>query len=272
MAKESKSLVQVIDTQAHKIQEILPEGMNSDKDAARVVRLARLAIVRNPKLMECTPISVVEAIMAASQLGLEIASPIGGAHLVPYGKKCQMIPDYRGMIRLALRNGDCRKLVAREVYDGDMFHIIQGTREDIEHVPMLGDEPRADENIIGFYAVATLAGGETVHEYASRGDVDKIRARSKAGSSGPWKTDYAAMGKKTMIKRVLKWLDLSPELAQAIEYDNRGETGFGGASTDRDTDDSVEEEMRERARQAQDELSDNLDQARKEELVGAEDE
>ena len=151
-----------------------------------------------------------------------------------------------------------------------MFHVIQGTREDIEHVPLLGDEPRADDNITGFYAVATLADGVTVHEYAPRGDVDKIRARSAAGNKGPWKTDYAAMGKKTMIKRVLKWLDLSPDLALAIEMDNRGEVGYGTASTDRDTTESVEEDMRDRARQAQDELSDSLDEARKEELIGEE--
>ena len=90
---KSKSLVEVIDTQAHKIREILPEGMNSEADAQRVIRLARLAIVRNPDLLECSPLSVVEAIMTARQLGLEIASPIGGAHLVPFKRKCQMVPD-----------------------------------------------------------------------------------------------------------------------------------------------------------------------------------
>ena len=268
--KEQKSLVQIIDTQEFKIREILPEGMNSASDAQRVIRLARLAIVRNPDLLNCTPISVVEAIMTASQLGLEIASPIGGAHLVPFGKVCQMIPDYRGLIRLALRKGDVRKLVAREVYEGDVFHIIQGTREDIEHVPQLGGEARADEDITGFYAVATLADAITVHEYAPRGDVDKIRARSKAGSKGPWGTDYAAMGKKTLVKRVLKWLDLSPDLALAIEMDTRGETGYSASSTDGDTEESIEEEMRQRARDAQDQLAESLDDARREEIVGSE--
>ncbi len=266
--KQSKSLVQVIDTQAHKIRDILPEGMNSEKDAQRVIRLARLAIVRNPDLLKCSPISVVEAIMSASQLGLEIASPLGGAHLVPFKGKCQMIPDYRGLIRLALRKGDCRKLVAREVYEGDMFHVIQGTTEMIEHVPLLGEESRRDEDITGFYAVATLTDGVTVHEYASRGDVDKIRGRSAAGNKGPWKTDYAAMGKKTLIKRVLKWLDLSPDLAMAMEYDTRGDTGYSTSSGDRDTEESVEEDMAEQARQAQKELSENLEQARREELIG----
>jgi recombination protein RecT len=148
--------------------------------------------------------------------------------------------------------------------------VIQGTSESIEHIPALQHAERADSEIEGFYAVASLANGLTVHEYAPRGDVDKIRARSKAGSSGPWKTDYAAMGKKTMIKRVLKWLDLSPDLAMAIEYDNRGETGYSTASSDRDTEESVEEDMKERARQSQKDLSKNLDEARREELVGDE--
>ena len=263
MAK--KDLPAIIATQEDKIQEILPPGM----DAKRVVRLARLAIVRNPKLLECDPISVVESIMQASQLGLEIASPIGGAHLVPFGKKCQMIPDYRGLIRLALKSGDVLRLVAREVYEGDMFHVIQGTTEMIEHVPLLGDEPRGDENITGFYAVASLANGLTVHEYAPRGDVDKIRARSAAGNKGPWKTDYAAMGKKTLIKRVLKWLDLSPDLALAIEMDTRGD-GYSTSTTDMDTEESIEEEMREQARKTQDELGESLDDARREEIVGSE--
>ena len=271
MAEESKSLVQVIDSQEWKIQEILPEGQNSEADAKRVVRLARLAIVRNPDLLKCTPISVVEAIMVASQLGLEIASPIGGAHLVPFGKTCQMIPDYRGLIRLALRNGDCEKLIAREVYRDDYFDVIQGTTESIDHRPHLGDEAaREDGDVVRFYAVATMAGGGTVHEWATAGDVNKIRDRSKAGAKGPWGSDYVAMGKKTMIKRVLKWLDLSPDLALAIEYDNRGEVGYGSSSTDRDTESTVEEEMREKARQAQDELAESLDEARRQEIVGSE--
>ena len=267
---EGKSLVQIIDTQGFKIREILPEGMNSEQDAKRVIRLARLAIVRNPDLLKCTPLSVVEAIMTASQLGLEIASPIGGAHLVPFKTTCQMIPDYRGLIRLALRKGDVRKLVAREVYVGDMFHVIQGTREEIEHVPLLGEGARPDEDITDFYAVATLADGVTVHEYAPRGDVDKIKDRSKAGSKGPWGSDYAAMGKKTMVKRVLKWLDLSPDLALAIEMDTRGETGYSSSSADSDTEESIEEEMRQKAREAQDALAESLDDSRREEIVGSE--
>jgi recombination protein RecT len=239
-------------------------------DPKRVVRLGKFAVHRNPALLKCDPISVIEAIVTACQLGLEINSPIGGAHLVPYGKRCQMIPDYRGLIKLALQNDDVVKLIAREVYEGDLFHIIQGTSESIEHVPLLGGEPRPDSAITGFYAVATLKSGVTVHEYAPQGDVEKIRERSRAGNSGPWKTDYAAMGKKTLIKRVLKWLDLSPQLALAIEMDNRGDMGWGSSTTDSDSEADVQKDMAEKARATQEAMTERLADERRTEIIGEE--
>jgi recombination protein RecT len=266
---EKINLPTLIERSELRFADVLPEGM----DPKRVVRLAKFAVHRNPALLKCDPVSVIEAIVTACQLGLEINSPIGGAHLVPYKTRCQMIPDYRGLVKLALQNDDCLKLVAREVYDGDLFHIIQGTTESIEHVPMLGNEARMDDDITGFYAVATLkapSGVVTVHEYASKGDVDKIRARSRAGNSGPWQTDYAAMGKKTMVKRVLKWLDLSPQLALAIEMDNRGDMGFSGSTTDQDSEADLSKDMAEKARHDQEEMSRNLADSRRTEIIGEE--
>ncbi len=263
---DKPNLPAIIEQSETRIADVLPDGM----DPKRVVRLAKFAVHRNPALLKCDPVSVIEAIVTASQLGLEINSPIGGAHLVPYAKRCQMIPDYRGLIKLALQNDDCLKLVAREVYEGDLIHIMQGTSESIEHVPLLGGEVRMDDDITGFYAVATLKGGVTVHEYAPKGDVDKIRARSRAGNSGPWSTDYAAMGKKTMVKRVLKWLDLSPQLALAIEMDNRGDTGWAGSTTDSDTEADVAADMAEKARAEQEALTNRLADERRTEIVGEE--
>lgn len=265
MAKSNlPALIQQSET---RIAEVLPEGM----DPKRVVRLARLAVHRNPTLLQCDPVSVIEAILQASQLGLEIASPIGGAHLVPFKRKCQMIPDYRALIRLALKAEACIKLVAREVYAVDHFDVLQGSTDRLVHIPEVDSEARDDSDIIAFYAVATiLEKGDsivTVHEWAPRGDVDKIRARSRAGDSGPWVTDYAAMGKKTMVKRVCKWLDLSPELGIAIELDNRYDSGENGAVLDGD-EESTSEQMAEATRRKHEEMSERLAQQREAEIMG----
>jgi hypothetical protein len=57
-------------------------------------------------------------------------------------------------------------------------------------------------------------------------EIDGIKNRSQSGNSGPWVTDYTEMAKKTVIKRLLKLADLSPEIAErvavAIENDDSG--------------------------------------------------
>jgi hypothetical protein len=52
-------------------------------------------------------------------------------------------------------------------------------------------------------------------------EVDGIRGRSKSGQRGPWVTDYEEMGKKTVIRKLCKYLPLSIELDTAVELDNR---------------------------------------------------
>mgnify|MGYP001813293132 CR=1 FL=1 len=238
----SKNLPALLDAAEVRVAEVLPSGM----DPKRVMRLARMAIHKNPRIANCDPVSVIEAIMTASRLGLEIDSPVGGAHLVPFKGKCQMIPDYRGLIKLVLATGRVQKLVARPVYRGEKFQMIQGSREEIQHIPMYEGE-KSDDDIVGFYAVATMVSGATTHEYASREEVDKIRARSRAKDNGPWVTDFAAMGCKTMVKRLIKWLPVAGAVAEAVEHDNRAEGYVSGVMES----DSAQELLAARARESQ---------------------
>ncbi|MEV8169625.1 recombinase RecT, partial [Microbacterium paraoxydans] len=53
----------------------------------------------------------------------------------------------------------------------------------------------------------------------SPGDVERVRQRSKAKSSGPWRTDYDAMARKTAIRQLFKLLPKSTELAHAVAHD-----------------------------------------------------
>jgi hypothetical protein len=73
-----------------------------------------------------------------------------------------------------------------------------------------------------------------------------------------------------MVKRVLKWLDLSPQLALAIEMDNRGDVGWGNATTDSDTEASVASDLAEKARAAQEGLTERLADERRTEIQGEE--
>lgn len=54
----------------------------------------------------------------------------------------------------------------------------------------------------------------------SKEEIDAVRRRSKAVSSGPWVTDYFEMAKKTAFRRVSKWIPLSAEIVEAFERDD----------------------------------------------------
>ena len=232
-----------------KLAELLPPGHDVD----RVIRLARLAVHRNPYLLKCDPVSVIEAIMHAGQLGLEIGRL---AHIVPFKGKAQMIPDYKGLIHLAMASDKVLKIEARLVYAGEAFSVMEGTQAGITHVPTMTAEARDDADIVGAYAVATLAASgvtATLHEWMPRGEVEKIRAISQTGNKAhsPWTNFYGAMAKKTVLKRLLKMLPQDPAVGVAVELDNRYETGSSSASVPGDTAATIARERVEAAQMAQ---------------------
>ena len=54
----------------------------------------------------------------------------------------------------------------------------------------------------------------------SKDEVDSIRKRSKSSGNGPWVTDYDEMAKKTVFRRLSKWLPQSPEMQKAFDIDD----------------------------------------------------
>jgi recombination protein RecT len=87
---------------------------------------------------------------------------------------------------------------------------------------MTGD--RGD--IIAFYAIAKLKGGGHAFEVMPRSDVDAVmRSTQSKGQWGPWKDHYPEMGRKTVIRRLAKYLPLSIEFATAAALDGQAEAG-----------------------------------------------
>ena len=240
------------------IAAILPKHLTPE----RMVALCALAATKTPQLKECTPLSLFNAIVHASRLGLEIGQH---AHLVPFKNskagvtEVVMVPDYRGLISLAVRSGKVKHIDARAVYKDDAFDYQYGTQPLILHKPKL-DAERGEKEMVAFYAAAHLVDGTVVFDVMSKAEVDGIRARSRAKDAGPWATDYEAMGKKTVVKRLAKFLPQTPELAAAIELDNRGETGeIGTVSAIIDSPESVNAAVAQETKAKLDTLKGKLD-------------
>ena len=198
------------------IQRALPKHMDAD----RIARIALTAVRTTPKLLECDQMSFMAAVMQSAQLGVEPNTGLGQAYLIPYGKQVQFQLSYKGLIDLATRSGQYKAIYAHEVYANDEFSYSYGLNKDLVHVP--SQEPNGEP--IGYYAVYHLKNGGYDFVYWTKERVDqhaqKFSQAVQKGWTSPWKTNYDAMAKKTVLKEVLKYAPKSIELQKTVEADS----------------------------------------------------
>lgn len=222
---------------------VLPKHITAE----RMMKIAMGALRTTPKLMNCTVESLFGAVVACSQLGLEPNTPMGHVYLIPFDKKkkqdgqwvvertdVQVIIGYKGMLDLARRSGQIVSISAHEVCENDDFDYAYGLDEVLHHKPAMGERGE----VIAFYAVAKLKDGGHCFEVMSRAQVDEIRDGSQGYKSAaesarkynkpmdtPWANNYVEMGRKTVTRRLFKWLPMSIEMAAAAALDGRAEAG-----------------------------------------------
>jgi len=203
----------------------------------KLLKMFGVAMVRTPKLAQCSVESVLDAAMTLAELGLSPGFS-GEAYLIPYNNKdgmfCQLIVGYKGYIKIAARSGisiDCHL-----VYRGDTFELEYGSEPKLIHKPNLDGDP-GDADIIGAYTVATggMLTGPKI-EFMTRKQILGIKAKSKASGSGPWVDHFAEMCRKTVIRRAFKFLPLDsdeiPTLAETEAKEFNAGAFDGGDSTE----------------------------------------
>lgn len=203
--RDIRSLIQSDQVKAQMAM-VLPKHLTAE----RMARVACTAILKTPKLAQCSPESLLQALMLCSQAGLE---PDGrNAHLIPYGDQVQVIFDWKGLVSLARRNG-IQNIAADVVCENDTFEWNRdGDGLHFRH-QIDFRKPRGAM----FAAFCIWKDGDQFDgEVMTKDEIDAIRRRSKAGNSGPWVTDYNEMAKKTTVRRSSKKWPLDAELAEAL--------------------------------------------------------
>lgn len=163
--------------------------------------LAELA--RTPKIAQCSPTSVALCLLLCARLGFEPSSPLGHVYLVPYGGVLTPIVGYRGLLELLRRSAEVRHVAAGVVYrdelEGGLFSATLEPPE-IHHAwhPTVN---RADDQLVAAYCSVLLINGARHQTILTR---EQIEARRARGHDGPaWRTDYAAMARKSAIRALL---------------------------------------------------------------------
>ena len=210
----TQTLADMLRDRKDSISQLVPEHLTAE----RLMRIAVNCVAKTPALQNCTPASLMQCVLAAAELGLEPGGALGQFYLVPFGQVATPVIGYRGLLELARRSGQISSIRSVVVYAKDLFKLTEGIEQTIVHERYLGGDAGP---LVYVYAVAKLKDGSVQVEVMSRAQVDAVRARSRSSNNGPWVTDYEEMAKKTVFRRLAKWLPLSSErFEKALEMDN----------------------------------------------------
>lgn len=217
----------------------LPKHVTAD----RLARIALTEVRKNPKLMTCDQTSFLGALMQCAALGLEPGGALGHCYLIPFENRrqnrtdVQFIVGYRGMIDLARRSGQIVSLEARAVYAKDKFTVELGLDSRIEHKPAWDEEDRGELTFV--YAVAKLRDGGVQFDVMSRREIERVRNSSSGyrvaesvakkynkTPDSPWHSHFEEMAKKTVVRRLFKYLPVSIEIQRAVGLDEQAELGL----------------------------------------------
>lgn len=234
-----------IDVIRAQVSTLLPKHVTPE----RFMRAANLAVAQNPYLLELDRMSLLQSVAKAAELGLTPNTPLGECYLIPFGRKVQMIPGYRGLITLARRSGEVVRIGAHVVYEGEEFNVSYGPQGQFKHVPNLEVEKTAARRFA--YAYAVFRDGTDHIEVVPRWKIEKVKADALAKirddrrrAESPWVVWEDEMWRKTAIRALFKYLPVSTEdvrrsleRADAIEHEAAQERGelvdFGAIQGDR---------------------------------------
>lgn len=202
----------------------------------REISFALQAINKNSKLKECTNESKLAAVINIANIGLTLNPVAKEACLVPRwngilkANECSLEPMYPGLVKLLTDAGSVKSIVAQIVYENDKFTMdLADNVNPVKHNPELINSKKGA--IIGVYALATLSDGTRQVEWMDKEQTDAIKLRSEtytaylAGKikSATWVSDEPEMMRKTVVKRIYKYLPRTEQMEKvdnAISLDN----------------------------------------------------
>lgn len=222
-----------------KMKEQFASALPSHIKVERLLRLTMTAVQKEPKLLDCHQPSFLGALLECAQLGLEPNTTLGHAWLVPFRNnkmgrlEVQLIPGYKGLIKLAYNSGQVSSIGAYLVREKDEFDYHYGLRPRLKHKPWRGHD--AGE-MVAVYAVADVRGiDRPLFRVLERWQCEQIRDRYTKSTDrqgnvvGPWVDNFEEMSMKSSVRRLAKWVPSDTErnvLQRAVDLDERAEAGI----------------------------------------------
>lgn len=201
------------------------ENFFGDPDRALEFLSNVVALVqRNPKLLECTPETLLNSCMTMASLKLMPSGVSGEAFILPYANKgvmeAQFQLGYQGLVTLFYRAG-ARSIIAEIVRKNDAFSFLNG---ELIHTPDVFSDNRGDA--IGAYVIVELQSGGRITKAMSKKEILGIGenfSKSYKSDFSPWKSNDPElwMWKKTVLKQAAKLVPKNETIFKALAEDNK---------------------------------------------------
>ncbi|RUT26881.1 rect protein [Asaia sp. W19] len=223
LATPTEKLRTQITSMTGEFRNALPSHIKPEK----FQRVVMTVVQQNQGLMNADRKSLLASCLKCAADGL---IPDGReAALVMFGQQVQYMPMLAGIQKRIRNSGEIASIQAHVIYENDHFVWHQGVDASIEHRPLFpGDRGKA----IGAYAVAKFKdGSDPQFEVMDVAAIEKVRAVSRAGKSGPWVQWWDEMARKTVFRRLSKWLPMDTEAEDLMRRDDENDAQDVAAPT-----------------------------------------
>ena len=218
------------------------------------------AVAVNPALQECTPQTILSGALLGESLNLSPSPQLGQYYLVPFKDKknnctnALFVLGYKGLIQLALRSGQYKRLNVVSVKEGELRGWNPIT-EEFSIIPIMDEYEREKAPTVGYLASFEYLNGFTKTIYwskekmvahadrysaafsreATNGRYPKVSFADYEAHNYPakdewlyssfWYKDFDGMAHKTMLRQLIsKWGVMSIDLQTAFEADTKAES------------------------------------------------
>lgn len=198
-----------LDEHMDEVANLLPSTVNLD----RFRELTLQEIARDPKLMRCSPMSLVRAVTSMAKVGLEPV--LGEAYLVPFWNtkesayNATLIIGYPGLQTLAYRSGLVTLIEGDVVYESDEWDYVRGFPDGhLRHVPVYAEDRG---KALGAWSMIWLRDApRPLMDFLPEARIEQARKVSRSGTGdggqaiGIWHTWRDEMRAKTALRHGLK--------------------------------------------------------------------
>lgn len=209
---------------------MINQTLGDPKKAARFVTAITSAVSTNPALKNCDAATIVSAGLLGETLNLSPSPQLGQYYLVPFTDRknnrttAQFQLGYRGILQLAQRSGEYKRINAMAVKEGELLHY-DPFNDEIELQYTEDEERREALPTIGYFAMFEYHNGFRKVLYWRKAKMEAHALKYSQGYRAKkgftfWEKDFDAMGVKTMLRQLIsKWGVMSLEMQKAYEAD-----------------------------------------------------